>query len=534
MARWVWLLAAFSLSGAAHAEESVVLGPAPSWVVPVATPASPANAGGLDVRLLDYQTRIDAEGVHQYGRQIYRITSPAALQALGTVAVTWQPAYGRATANTLVIRRGDQRIDVLKSGATFNVIRREAALEQAFQLNGLLTAVLQVPDLRVGDELEVGFTIDTRISAFGDHGEAEDFIRSPAPIDRLYLRYSWPQERPVRWRVGPRLPAPRRDDKDGVTAILVSADNLKAPAVPPGAPTRFLDDTAVQLTEFASWREVADTVAPLFSKASQITPASPLNAEIGRIAAASADPKVRAAMALQLVQSQVRYFARLDGMGGLAPETADAVWRARSGDCKGKSVLLLALLRGLGVEAEPALVSSVRGDGLDRALPFATRFDHVLVRATIGGTVYCLDGARTGDRSLDQVATPPFKWALPLGSGGRALVALSSGEPKQATSEWRLDLDARAGVQAPAKVRGEAIFRGDTAIAFRVAASLITQDVLDAQLRKLWRDRYDWLTVEKVSYQDDAPPRRGADRRRGLGEDGLGRHRPECRTPLRG
>src|SRR3569623_768945 len=138
---------------------------------------------------------------------------------------------------------------------------------------------------------------------------------------------------------------------------------------------------------------------PLYLKASTIGPDSPVMAEVKRIAALSADPKVRASEALRVVQSQVRYLARVDGLGNYTPESADTVWSGKSGDCKGKTVLLLAMLRALGITAEPALVSATDGDGLDASLPMPGRFNHVIARATIGDKVYWLDGARLGDLS---------------------------------------------------------------------------------------------------------------------------------------
>ena len=70
---------------------------------------------------------------------------------------------------------------------------------------------------------------------------------------------------------------------------------------------------------------------------------SPIKAEAARIRAASPDPKVQAGLALALVQDQIRYlFLGLDG-GGYRPTPADETWKRRLGDCKAKSVLLLAL-----------------------------------------------------------------------------------------------------------------------------------------------------------------------------------------------
>jgi transglutaminase-like putative cysteine protease len=103
-------------------------------------------------------------------------------------------------------------------------------------------------------------------------------------------------------------------------------------------------------------------------------------------------------MALRLVQDQIRYVFLGMNLGGYTPASAETTWARRFGDCKGKTALLVALLRELGIDAEPALVSTTAGDGLDQRLPTLQLFDHVIVRARIDKTIYWLDGARQGDR----------------------------------------------------------------------------------------------------------------------------------------
>jgi len=127
-------------------------------------------------------------------------------------------------------------------------------------------------------------------------------------------------------------------------------------------------------------------------------------------------------MALALVQEQIRYlFLGMDD-GGYVPAAADLTWSRRFGDCKGKTALLLALLRELKVEAEPALVNLGGGDGMNERLPSVAAFNHVIVRATIDGQVYWLDGTRTGDRAgIDELRPPPHRWALPVRARGAEL-----------------------------------------------------------------------------------------------------------------
>ena len=485
----------------ADAPDKMVVGPPPAWVVQVPPPPPRAADGAIDFRLVDIQTLIDAGGMHQTYHQIARVLTPEGLAILGNFGVAWQPTISGARIHMVTIRRDGVAIDLLRDGSGFQILRREVNLEK-LQVDGVLTAVLAMRDLRVGDELETSWTLDVRNPVLGDKSENRQFFTAGPKFGRLFLRYSWPKGRDVRSLIGSALPkaVPVTGSNSG---FLIDKTDYAAPQLPEGAPTRFAFNNAIQIAEFSDWHSVATTMRPLYDNAAVLPPESAIRTEIRRISGLSTDPIIRATEALHTVQSQIRYFARFDGLGGYKPETADAVWTGRVGDCKGKTVLLIALLRGLGIEAEAALVSSGGGDGIDTALPMPSRFDHVIVRAVVAGKTYWLDGTRLGDRSIETVKVPPFKWALPISIASSSLVRLVATDPVQPEEDWRFDLDARAGIDKPAKVTGIAIFRGEKAAELRSFWSLMAKDDRDRLLRKTWSDRYDWIKVDSITYAYD-------------------------------
>jgi tetratricopeptide (TPR) repeat protein len=477
--------------------------PPPAWVQPVNPPSAVRSDGAIDVRLADIQIHFDAAGMHQYIHQIVRVLQPQALQAVGTFGAVWQPATDRITFHRVAIHRGEQNIDVLRDGAPLQIIRREERLEAAM-IDGRLTATMPVSDLRVGDEIEYAYTIDSLNPLFGLHRESDQLFARTVQMDRLFVRNSWPSASALRWRIGARLPTPVVSKTvDGQTVLTIDKADFLAPAVPVQSPGRFIDANRLQTSDLADWQSLSALFAPIYETAATLAADSPLKAEIARIAAASSDPKMRAMAALQLVQAQVRYLARMDGLGGYQPANADIVWKERLGDCKGKTVLLLALLHGLGIDAQAAIVSVQQSDGVDISLPAAGRFDHVLVRAAIGGKVYWLDGTRLGDRDLDQIAVPGFQWALPLTRPGSALVRMIATEPALPTEEWTLDLDARDGISLPAKATGIGILRGDGASGFRTSMTFLSEAQRTELLRKLWANRHDWVEIKDVTYSFD-------------------------------
>lgn len=489
--------------GQARADDILHFGAQPGWVVPVAEPAAKPADGAVTLRLLDFQVRFDDRGMHQCVRQVMRVNTPEGLQFAGTIAVGWQPTLNVATVSRVAIHRGGETIDVMKDGKGFQILRRESQLESAGMISGVLTAVMPIPDLRVGDEMEFAYCIDFANPVLAGHVESMIPLTTLFANDRVSVRYSWPVGRAIRWKTGPLLPAVTLTKADGFQVMAMARDGWTKPDIPAGAPGRFANGGLIQATDFADWGAVASLMRPLYAKATAVAPDSPIMAEVKRIAALSPDPKVRASEALRVVQSQVRYLARVDGLGGYVPETADAVWAAKSGDCKGKTVLLLAMLRALGVTAEPALVSATDGDGLDQSLPMPGRFNHVIVKATIGGQAYWLDGTRLGDRGVDTIAVPAFKWALPLDTAATGLTALAATEPSLPQTEDRLELDARDGITKPARASGSVIYRGDTGSQMRIGFSAMPAAQRDEMIRKIWTDRYSWITLKTADYKVD-------------------------------
>lgn len=479
----------------------VSIGPVQPWISPIALTA-PESKGGAVLRLFDVQIRTDAKGMHEFQRSIIKFNTPASLQMATNLTLQWQPAFGGVTVNAARIHRDGQVIDLLAQGGKFTALRQEAQLG-AFQTTGALTAFMPVTGLKVGDMLEFAYTIDAFNPALGGHVEEEYFVFPGLKFDQFHLEASHLKDSKFQVRFGPALPAPKRSEAGGF--VFHTADQLavQLPKLQAGDAMRQFGRGSVQISDFASWQQVAEVMHPLFERGAALAPNSPINAEIARIAAASADPMVRASMALRLVQRQTRYFAELEGLGGYTPIPADTVWDRKIGDCKGKTVLLLALLRGLQIDAEPLLVSSKRGPGTDQVLPMPGRFDHVIILARIGGKDYWLDGTRMDGGRVQDLESPNFLWGLPLTNTAKGLVQIPADTFQRPQSDWAFEFDASAGLDVPAKAKGTAVLRGDLGQALAQAFDVLGPEDLDEMLRNAWKSQRSDLTIDTVTHELD-------------------------------
>lgn len=492
------------LATMASAQE-VELAPAPAWAAapPTDTPAPAIGDAALRTLAIDHQIRFDAEGSHTYTFQRFQVLTRQGLGSVGTVSLAWSPPSETIQVHALRLIRDGQTIDVL-AGQKFETIRRENNLESAM-LDGQLTATLQPRDVRVGDILELAFTLHDTKGVLAPHLEAFDSAGSGQTIDRYRLRASWSDEHAMRVMASEPWAdvSPRRVGRDWVYEI--DARNLAPEQVPDDLPVRFTLLRTVQFTDFGSWADASLLMAPLYERGATLEADSPLLAEIERIRADNDTDATRAMAALRLVEDEVRYLALAMGEGNYVPMSADEVWRSRYGDCKGKTVLLLALLNGLGIDAEAVLVSTRWGDGLDAQLPLLSWFDHVIVRATVDGEAYWMDGTRIGDRNLDGLIPPPYRWGLPVRAAGAVLETIDQPPLTVPSMEIVAELDARAGLDADAGMSIDIIYRGDHATAVRSQLGGIPPDQLETMFKSQWDSDEAGMTIDAVETRYDEP-----------------------------
>jgi len=488
----------FVATSAFAQSQEVRRGPVPAWAVASSLMPVPETAtGSVFFRRQDAEIHLSDQGQAQYNGYRVKILQPSALQ-FGNISIAWDPSASAPIVHGIKVFRDEQTTDVLKN-ATFEILRREDQLEQA-KLDGTLTAVLRVPDLRVGDELEVELTTFQHSPALGTN-ESGLLLLGPSPQPGRYrLGLSWDEGHKPDLKMTADMTAAMQSSE---RAIHFQFDNPRLQTAPNDAPIRYQWQRVVEYSDFHDWPALSRHFAPLYAKASTLAPESPLKLEAARLRSTNKSQLDRASAALKLVQQNVRYiYVGLNG-GNLVPASADETWRRRYGDCKGKTVLLLALLHELGIDAEAVLVNSNGvDDGFDQRLPIPQLFDHVLVRARIDGKVYWLDG------TLPPVASPsaepifPFRWVLPVTAQGGDLERMEW-RPAAAPEEISLfEIDARAGFDKPARIVSTEIVRGVPALEQQVQFSAISE----GQLLELFRQGVTggaWQTIDDVKWRYD-------------------------------
>lgn len=461
---WAGIVLATLLTTPAVAGETPLYQPTPGWVVPVSLPDLTKIKGELPaIILFDVQQRIEDGGSASYVDAATRMVSPEMLAQFATLAVPWMPDKGDLIVHELAIVRGGQTIDLLAQGQKFTVLRREQALEQR-ELTGILTATLAIEGLQVGDILHFRATTTSKDAALaGKVQSIGQIVAAPARVGYAHMRFLWPTAAAPKWKVLAEGVIAKPVVKGAYTELSVALPAPKQPEVPDNAPVRYRHPPLMELSTFADWADVSRIMAPLYATDGLIVPGSPIEAEIAAITKAEITPLGRAERALELVQDKIRYLAvGMDG-GNYVPQKPEKTWAVRYGDCKAKTLLLLAILRAMKIEAEPVLAHSNLGDFVPDRLPSAGAFNHVLVRATIDGQILWLDGTGSGSRIADIHDTPPFGHVLPVRPAGAQLMTIKTHANARPFIDLALDVDESASSDLPSVFDATAIIRGPLA-----------------------------------------------------------------------
>ena len=373
--------------------------PTPDWVQPmVAEPAGrPATAAsgaagqsgdGVEYLLFDRQVRVD-QASSQYSRIVTRLVNPAGVEHQSQITIGFDPEKDRLAIHSVTVRRGSQSFDELSLGRV-EVLQREAALEKGV-LDGALTFHLVMRDVRVGDILDYSFTIERREAEWGDRFFSDFSTRWVDPVARAHLRILTRSQMPL-YVLDQSGQKPVKSHTGAWETHEWSWSGVPSYVAERDTPSWFEQSRVIQLSQFRSWGDVVNMAVPLFAPAQPATPE--FTDLVGKMKSAGDSDVSRALAVLRFVQEEIRYTGIELGAGAYRPTPPGELLQRRYGDCKDKALLVVTLLRSLGIDAAPALVSTRwRAHARDR-LPGPGVFNHAIVRARIHGKTFWLDATQ--------------------------------------------------------------------------------------------------------------------------------------------
>ena len=365
----------------------------PKWVLPHAIPEAKA-AGPAVLQLADTQIMV-GEQPQSYSHRAIKVNDALVLSNIGRVPIAFIPAYQRVVLHTLQVVRDGAVLDRLPA-AQIRFIQRETGLENNIY-SGVVTASILIDDLRVGDTLELAYSVVGSNPVFGPRYSAFEGWDQALPNELRRVILNVPVQRNVAWKfqgdLAKNFPIPTETTRDGIRSLVFEEQSLKGMPPEGGVPSGFSLDRWLEFSEYPSWNAVATWAASLFDVSE--APSAERRALVASLMS-RATVEERVVGALEFVQSQVRYFSVSLGTSSHRPAAPNTVLTRRYGDCKDKSLLLISLLKDMGIVSTPVLARLGNRTGFDAWLPTPLAFDHVIVAVDVDGKPWFLDPTRLG------------------------------------------------------------------------------------------------------------------------------------------
>jgi transglutaminase-like putative cysteine protease len=463
--------------------------------------ADPQNTR-FEYLLVDRQLRIERESSSAYTHVVMHLGNESAVDEQSHVQITYRPSLEQIVFHSLWVRRGPTEIDQLQR-ARMSTLRRELDLEQGI-IDGQLTASFVLEDVRVGDVLEYSYTRLARPNSLGAAFSDWYTTQWSVPARHSYLRVLHPQSRSIHVKNLNTSAQPVTRSMGQQQELVWQWRDLASVPDEDRRPGWVFYYPAIQLSEYSNWQELAYWVQRLYP---EVPLSSQMRTLIQQWRESGTTQAEQIVLALRFVQDEIRYTGLEIGPGGYKPQSPEVVLDRRFGDCKEKSYLLVTLLRGLGVKAQPVLVDTYRKAAVRDLMPSPSVFNHVIVRVEHENKIFWFDAtASMQGGTLETIEQAQFGAGLVIGETNdfQAMPARMLHEPNQVVIET---YDMTAGVFAKATMEVESRYSGSEADRMR-------RYLASRTLQEVSRTYLNWYKDELPAISVGTPIRIDDDRQR--------------------
>ena len=436
------------------AQERVTIAPPPEWVtVRALDESNDATAAGAQVvLLLDRQYRVLS---HERHERIARcLKTVQAVHEAAQWRLDFDPGTQRVVIHSIAVRRAGQCIEQADA-KRLRFLQREENLDR-FVVDGRVTVVLLIEDVRVGDILDVSYTVQTTPRLLPENFWMFTVVPAQVPLRAFHVSVRYPTSRQIKWKHSEDEFAPSFKKIDDESEWHWQLSDLRPREIELGVPASHFVNPWFQVSDCESWAHVAAGVCAAWTENFD----EPEFVDAANQIATGATTAECVNRALTFVQDEIRYLSLNSGLGGQIPASPGVVLRRRFGDCKDKAFLAAHLLRRLGVPARAVLVNSALRQAVDRMLPMPDAFDHVVVEYDLSGKRRWVDVTvpMQGGGALSK-AVSDFRTGLPVSAGTTELERIASvtslGDVYELRETFMIDTGGRpSGLKVMVKAAG--------------------------------------------------------------------------------
>lgn len=486
----------------------------PNWVTVIEYPSeSPVSkydvTSGVYYKLVDYQTNFEKEST--YFHFVQNIVSSAGVTNASQLTIPFDTAYQQLIFHKMTIWRNGNAIEKTNE-TTFEYVKNEQELHSNIY-TGLVTALAVIKDLRKNDFLEIAYTLKG-INPIYDGAQYRLMpLEDVNPIDKIFVRMVYPSNENYTYQCKGCDEGEIIERKTGgVSELVIERNNTDALELEETLPPWIIPYDYVEVSSTQSWGEVVDWAANIFQQSEDHL----TEKVFGEIFYPEYDTEDKINAIIDFVQDEIRYMGIESGIGSIKPFSPNQTIKQRFGDCKDKSLLMVAMLRKIGVEESYlAFVNSTMLKNVTQLLPSGYSFDHCIVKFNFNGNNYWIDPTQSHQGgSFKNMITFDFEKALVIKNGTTDLTAMNVFDSVSVnTACEELDIssyNAPATLKVKTKFNGaradyirqilEHYSRKELAEAFKNPYGLIFPSIQESQKLTIKEDEIDNIIETEENY----------------------------------
>lgn len=440
---------------------------------------------GEGYRYLLFDKQVNLAEKESFYRYTVQVLSSDGIQQNSDLNIEYDPTYQKLEVHEVNIYRNGKKINKLNED-DFKLIQKETSADRHIY-DGALSALLHLSDVQKNDIIDYSFTVKGFNPIYEDQFSGFFYHKLYVTVKNFHYRLLVPEGQAIQIKTNGHSYHPKKVSEKGLDCYQWDHDGLKALSFDTNVPYWEAMYPTTSYSTFSSWKSVVDWAVPLynFSKKDLNLIKKQFHKEMDRIS--------RITEIIRYVQDDIRYLGLESGMSAYRPHSPQKVFKQKYGDCKDKSLLLVALLQSEGIEAYPMLVNTQWKNNVDLFTANANAFDHCVVTYSWKGKDYYVDPTISDQGgNLKNIYFPDYKKGLVLKPGTTDLTTITKTDKVVQKVEELLIVKDMEG-NATLKIKTE--YRGKKANEIRTSFTNSTAE----EISKSYLDFYSELYPEIAS-----------------------------------
>lgn len=317
--------------------------------------------------------------------QIFKINDKSVIKDFSYQQIIIDPAYDKVEELSCIVINDGSRVEVT------SVYNRSLSDPESRLYYDLQSKIISVPSLRKGSIIDLRYVVKRRRSEafkkyFGEKYIAGGEFRTL--VSNIIL--SFPDNKGIQYYLNGIEKKDFRVIKKKKRKIYhIRIENLPPFKKETSMPHFSEILPAVYFTSHRDWGELHRWYLSLLRDRIKVSPE--MKDVLHRIIDRDDSVLEKVKKVYNHVNEQIRYVGFEFGIGGIQPRSSELTYHTRMGDCKDISLVLVAMLREIGIDARLALIRTRDRGTANLTVPYLGEFNHAICYVGSGLRLF-LDG----------------------------------------------------------------------------------------------------------------------------------------------